>query len=205
MPPIVPMLLAHTDDLLTLNAASRHAHRENVRAFVLGRATHAGLSDALQATFASHFDEVFDDLWEELDADGDGQVEFNELYQLLRAGKRVRLRAPLREGARGPIETLAQNAIELRRDVWERRVPPSELREATVAEVRVPPPTAPCSPRGTRSRQAALCTAISDWMFVWMSAPLLSQTHPQTTYLSLCPASVLHPHAAAACAYDGRG
>ena len=66
------------------------------------------------------------------------QVEFKELYRLLRPGKRVRLRAPLREGARGPIEPLPKNAIELRRDVRERRAPSQALREATVAEVRRP-------------------------------------------------------------------
>jgi len=66
------------------------------------------------------------------------QVEFKELYRLLRPGKRVRLRAPLREGARGPIEPLPKNAIELRRDVRERRAPSQALREATVAEVHRP-------------------------------------------------------------------
>ncbi|KOO40407.1 hypothetical protein Ctob_015365 [Chrysochromulina tobinii] len=110
--------------------------RASVRSFVLDRSTRTGLSETLQATFASHFDDVFDDLWDELDADGDQQVEFKELYRLLRPGKRVRLRAPLREGARGPIEPLPKNAIELRRDVRERRAPSQALREATVAELR---------------------------------------------------------------------
>ena len=66
------------------------------------------------------------------------QVEFKELYRLLRPGQRVRLRAPLRDGARGTIEPLPKNAIELRRDVRERRAPSQALREATVAEVRRP-------------------------------------------------------------------
>ena len=66
------------------------------------------------------------------------QVEFKELYRLLRPGQRVRLRAPLRDGARGTIEPLPKNAIELRRNVRERRAPSQALREATVAEVRRP-------------------------------------------------------------------
>ena len=96
------------------------------------------------------------------------QVEFKELYRLLRPGKRVRLRAPLREGARGPIEPLPKNAIELRRDVRERRAPSQALREATVAEVRRP---AIRSSRPMRSPLLIQVSASRDLSRAYLSDP----------------------------------
>ena len=64
------------------------------------------------------------------------QVDFSELYKLLRSGKRMQLRPELREGALGDIGCAAQNAISLRRDKWERRAPSSQLKEVSVLELR---------------------------------------------------------------------
>ena len=56
---------------------------------------------------------AIDKLFEQLDVDGNGYVEYSELKVALRRDD-IELAAPLQDGALGVIEVKAKNAIELR-------------------------------------------------------------------------------------------
>ena len=59
--------------------------------------------------------EVFDELFDELDRDGNGTIEYKELHAALRQGASVKLKAELQPGARGKIQTAAMNRLPTRK------------------------------------------------------------------------------------------
>ena len=66
---------------------------------------------------------AFDALFDEVDTDRSGVVEFKELHAALRQGSSVVLEKALRVGAAGRIETRSTNPIALRGAATARRPP----------------------------------------------------------------------------------
>ena len=59
-------------------------------------------------------DATFETMWDALDADGSGTIEFDELNKVLRQGNAVTLAKDLQAGSMGAIETRASSKHALR-------------------------------------------------------------------------------------------
>jgi len=100
----------------------------------VSRAEFEALLPLLKLDSSSHM--AMDELFTEIDTDGSGQIDYEELYKQLRLGIDVELVAELQAGAVGEIEVSSKNAISLRKgtrdhaEVGTRVASTDELRSA---------------------------------------------------------------------------